>query len=167
MPAQEPLAVGVFDDLEKAERTMDALRRAGFPSDEIGIIGNVNNQKQSAVPTPADTKVPETNARNGLVGGAILGAIIGLVVIAVIPGIGWVSGGGRLFEIVGGVILGAAVGGPLFAFGSMLFTRAKARRYGRELEQGRYIVTVADPRRQEEAMSLLRRQAIHAEKNAG
>src|SRR5688500_4456603 len=108
MPAHEPLAVGVYDDLEKAERTMDALRRAGFPAEEIGIIGNVDNQKQSAVPTPANLKVPEANARNGLVGGAVLGAIIGLVVIAVIPGIGWVSGGGRAFEIVGGIILGAA-----------------------------------------------------------
>lgn len=167
MPANEPLAVGVFDDLDKAEQTMDALRRAGFPSEEIGIIGNMDHQKQGAVPTPAHVKAPESNAVNGMVGGAVMGAIIGLVVIAVIPGIGWVSGGGRLFEIVGGVILGAAVGGPLFAFGSMLFTRAKARRYGRELEQGRFIVTVRDPRRQEEAMSLLRRQAVHAEKNAG
>ena len=71
MPAHEPLAVGVYDDLEKAERTMDALRRAGFPAEEIGIIGNVDNQKQSAVPTPANLKVPEANARNGLVGGAV------------------------------------------------------------------------------------------------
>jgi hypothetical protein len=167
MTTTETTAVGVFDDLAQAEQSLDELRRAGFSSEEIGIIGHVDAGKQSAVPTPTSLKPPEDNAIQGVLGGALMGALIGGLVILVIPGIGWISGQGRWFEILGGIILGAAVGGPLFAFGSMFFSRARARRYARELDRGRFIVTVSNPQRRDEAVSLLRRQAVHAERAAG
>src|SRR6266568_1137420 len=93
----EPSAVGVFNDLDKAERTIDELRRAGFQSDEIGIIGHVGQDQ--TVPTPPETHVPEENAVTGFVRGAGIGAIVGAFVILVIPGLADVAGLGRWFDI--------------------------------------------------------------------
>lgn len=163
MDTNEPTAVGVFDDLEKAERTIDELRHAGFQADEIGIIGHVGQQAET-VPTPPAMHAPEENAINGIIRGGILGTLVGVLVSIVIPGMGEVTGTGRWFEIIGGAALGAAVGGVLIAFSSLLFTRPRTRFYAGELEKGRFIVTVKNPRRKEEAVLLLRRQGTNVQK---
>src|SRR5205807_5862662 len=116
-PKNEPSAVGVFDDLAKAERTIDQLRKAGFSSEEIGIIGHVADEP--TVPTPLDMHAPEENAIDGFLKGCIWGGVVGLLVILVIPGLGEVSGMGRWFEFIGGAALGAVAGGVLIAFGSL------------------------------------------------
>src|SRR5687767_7746418 len=100
---EEPSAVGVFDDLEKAERTLDELRHAGFPSDELGIIGHVGSDQ--TVPTPPQMHPPEENAITGFLRGGMGGCIVGTLVIVIVPGLGDVSGTGRWFEIIGGAIL--------------------------------------------------------------
>lgn len=160
----EPAAVGVYDNLEKAERTIDELRRAGFPSDEIGIIGHVGPEE--TVSTPRELQQPEENVIRGFVQGSILGAVTGLMVILVIPGLGEVSGFGRWFEFVGGAALGAVCGGVLIAFASFVFSRTLARFFAGELEKGNFIVTVKNPNRREEAMIVLRRLGDGAAKEA-
>src|SRR5438552_10374746 len=141
MTRDDPTTVGVYDDLAQAENTIDELRRAGFRQEEIGIIGHVG-ENQNTIPVPAGVKAPETTAISGFMTGALLGVLIGTLVIAVIPGLGQVSGAGRWFEILGGAILGAVAGGVLVAYGGLLLTRAKARFFRRESEKGRFIVTV-------------------------
>ncbi len=163
--SNEPTAVGVFNDLDKAERTIDELRRAGFQSDEIGIIGHVGQDQ--TVPTPPETHVPEENAVTGFVRGAVIGAIVGAFVILVIPGLADVAGLGRWFDIVGGAALGAVACGLLVAFGSFVFLRPRTRLYAAELEKGNFIVTVKNPARKEEAVSLLRRQGLLVDYNPG
>ena len=161
----EPAAVGVFDDLANAQRSIDDLRRAGFTEDEIGIIGNVGEEK--GVPTPREMRQPEGNAVLGFVQGSLLGAIIGVLVIAVIPGLGEVSQFGRWFEVVGGAALGAILGGVLLAVSSFLFSRQLSRFFAGELERGRFIVTVKNAGRKEEAVSVLQRSASTAVKQSG
>jgi hypothetical protein len=161
MTREQPLSVGVYDDLEKAERTIDELRRHGFSEDEIGIIGHVGHELDT-VPTPLGMKAPEWNATRGMTAGGIFGALIGLLVILVIPGMGDLSGLGYWFELAGGAVLGAAAGGVLLAFGSFLFSRLRGAYLEEELEKGRFIVTVANPQRQREALALLRRHAVHS-----
>jgi hypothetical protein len=163
-PPNEPSAVGVFDNLEKAERTIDELRRVGFSADEIGIIGHVGEEQ--SVPKPLQMQAPEDNAINGLIEGSILGAIIGTFVILVIPGLGEVSGLGRWFEFIGGAALGAVAGGVLIAFGSLVFSRPRTRFFVSELEKGHFIVTVKNPQRKSEAVEVLRRQGASADRNA-
>jgi hypothetical protein len=154
-PRNEPSAIGVYADLEKAEHAIDGLRQAGFMSDEIGIIGHVANEQ---VPTPAEMQAPEENAISGIVRGGILGAIVGAFIVLVVPGIGDVAGLGRWFDVVGGAALGACVCGVLLAFGSFLFWRPKTRFYAGELEKGNFIVIVKNPVRKNEATAVLRRQ---------
>jgi hypothetical protein len=153
----DPSAVGVFEDLEIAKRSIDDLRQAGFSDEEIGIIGNVG--EETVVPTPREMRQPEGNAILGFVQGSVVGAVIGLLVIAAIPGLAQVSEFGRWFELVGGAALGAVVGGVLLALSSFLFSRQLSRFFAGELERGRYIVTVKNPQRKEEAVSVLRQKA--------
>lgn len=159
-PSNEPSAVGVFDDLVKAERTLDELRQAGFPSEELGIIGHVGQEK---VPRPPETQAPEDNAINGLIRGAVIGAIVGGFVVLVIPGLAAVAGLGRWFDVVGGAALGAIICGVLIAFSSFVFMRPKTRLYAAELEKGNFIVTVTNPARKDEAMALLRQRGAFVE----
>jgi hypothetical protein len=161
MTTHESSTVAVFDDLAQAEQALDELRRAGFSSEEIGIIGHMGDQQ--TVPTPAELKAPEANATFAMAKGGIWGAIVGTAVIAAIPGLARVSDLGLWFEIVGGALLGAVVGGVLFAVGSLGFLRPKAQFYRRQLEKGRFVVTVKNPQRNQEAISVLRRQSVHAE----
>lgn len=157
MATHEPTEVGVFDDLGKAEATIDELRQAGFRQEEIGIIGHMG-ENQNTIPVPAGVKAPETTAISGFMTGSLVGLLIGTLVILVIPGLGDVSGAGRWFEILGGAILGAVAGGVLMAYGGLLLTRAKTRFFRRQLEQGRFIVTVNNPNRRAEALAVLHRR---------
>lgn len=164
MKTQEPLSVGVFDDLDKAERSIDELRAHGFRTGEIGIIGHVDGESEQ-VSAPLSMKMPERNAMLGMWNGGLMGATIGVLVLIVIPGLAEVAGAGRWFELLGGAVLGAAIGGCFIAFGSFFLSRDKSRMYKTELEKGRFIVTVSNPRRQHEAMSILGHEARHAERN--
>ena len=157
MENREPSAVAVFDDLEHAERGIHELQKAGFASQEIGIIGHVSPDQQT-VPTPPQVTHSEVHTMKGVLKGGIWGTIVGLLVIAIIPGLGEVSGFGRWFEVVAGGVFGAAVGGAVFAFGSLALTRPESRYLESELRRGRFIVTVANPNRREEASSVLRQE---------
>jgi len=148
-----PSAIGVYDDLQKAEHAINDLRQAGFPADDIGIIGHVPDETR-----PARTHAQEDNAITALIRGAALGAVVGAFVMIVIPGIGEVAGFGRWFEVLGGTILGAVVCGVAIAFSSFFLAQSRSRLYAAELDKGNFIVTVKDPQRKAEAESVLRRQ---------
>jgi hypothetical protein len=154
-------SVGVFNNLDAAERSINELRQHGFRADEIGIIGHVDEKE--SVPAPLGLRKPEHNVVHGVRTGGLIGAVIGALVILVIPGLAWVAEVGWWFEILGGAVLGAAAGGVLFAFGTLLFSRPSSRLYTNELEKGRFIVTVKNPARQQEAIHVLGREAIHTE----
>src|SRR5437764_12931126 len=111
---KEPSTIGVCDNLEQAEHVIEELRRAGFQQDEIGIIGHVYPDEK--VPTPREMHEPEENAISGFLRGGSVGAVVGAIVILVIPGIGAVAGQGAWFEVLGGAILGAVACGLMVAF---------------------------------------------------
>lgn len=165
MAAQETQSVGVFNNLEAAQRSIDELRQHGFRPEEIGIIGHVDEKQ--AVSAPLAMRRPERNVMHGMRTGGLVGALIGALVILVIPGLARVAQAGWWFEILGGALLGAAAGGVLFAYGTLLFSRPSSRMYKKELEQGRFIVTVKSPERQQEALHVLGREAVHSERDRG
>src|ERR1043166_3625590 len=65
--SNEPSAVGVCDNLEKPEHVIEELRRAGFQSEEIGIIGHVGPDEK--VSPPREMHTPEENAISGFLRG--------------------------------------------------------------------------------------------------
>jgi len=145
--------MAVFDNLEKAERTVDKLRRAGISQSQIGIVGHVNDQ---LVPVSQAKMTPEEKATDNVLKGGIFGALIGLVVAGVVPILRGVIGYGPGFEILGGAVLGAAVGGILLAFGSFVLTRRNSGFVANELTSGHVIVTVTTPDRNDQVNTLLR-----------
>jgi hypothetical protein len=165
MTTEEPLTVGVFENLDQAQRTIDELQRRGFNSEEIGIIGHVGDE--TPVSTPPQMRPAEHNATRGVWSGALFGALVGAVVIVVIPGVAWVTQTGRWLEILCGIVLGAGVGGVLFAFRSFTYSLGRGNVYESELKKGRFVVTVKNPHRLQEALSVLGRRAIQAEADRG
>jgi predicted lipid-binding transport protein (Tim44 family) len=157
-PTTEPSTIGVCDNLEQAEHVIEELRHAGFQSDEIGIIGHVGPDEM--VPTPREMHEPEENAISGFLRGGLVGGIVGGLVIMVIPGIGAVAGQGWWFDVLGGAILGAVVCGLMVAFGTFAFSRPTTRYMAAELEKGRFIVTVKNAARKDEAIAVLHRQGV-------
>lgn len=145
--------MAVFDNLEKAERTVDKLRLAGVPQSQIGIVGHVNDQ---LVPVSLGKMTPEEKATDNVVKGGILGAVIGLVVAGVVPILSGVIGYSPGFEILGGALLGAAVGGFILAFSSFAMNRRNAGFVANQLTSGRVIVTVTTPDGNEQVNALLR-----------
>jgi len=145
--------MAVFDNLEKAESTVDKLRQAGIPQSQIGIVGHVNDQ---LVPVSLAKMTPEETATNNVVKGGIFGGIIGILVAGVVPILSGVIGYGPGFEILGGAVLGAAVGGIILAFSTFAMTRRNSGFVANELTSGHVIVTVTTPDRNEEVNSLLR-----------
>jgi len=162
---QEPSAVGIFDNLDTAERTIEELRDAGFAADEIGIIGHVGTDQ--TVPTPPEVHPPEESAIAGFVRGGIGGGIVGLLVMLILPGLGAISGAGHWFEVLGGAILGAVIGGVFLAFEGLFFTRPSSRFLAAQLQQGHFIVTVKNPARKDEAVAVLRRQGLFTVRERG
>ena len=154
--------VGVFTQLREAERSVEDLKRAGFAQDEIGIVGNVSPD-DAALPMAASAQAPEYNVTEGVLAGGLAGAIVGFVVLLAIPGLGEVSGFGRWFEWVGGLLVGGAVGGFLFAFVGLFLSRRRAYYLRQQLDKGRYIVTVRSPDRKQEAANVLRRRGYFVE----
>ena len=106
---------------------------------------------------PSEVKPPEENVVQSLLFGSLLGAVIGGLVILVIPGIGWVSGAGTVFEVLGGVALGAAAGGMMAAFAGLILAQSRARRIATELHKGHVVVAVKTANRTHEAQTVLRR----------
>jgi hypothetical protein len=157
----ESSAIGIYDDIEKAEHAIDELRHAGFRSDEIGIIGHVAD---GDVPTPPAMHDPEENAMSAVARGGVIGAVVGALVVLVIPGIGAIAGMGRWFDVVGGAALGACACGVLQAFSSFLFWKPRTRLYAAALGNGNFIVTVTNLARRDEAVSLLRHQSAHVDR---
>lgn len=156
----QSLSVGVFENLETAEQTIDELRRHGFRDDEIGVIGHVGEEMQDTVPTPLGLKAPEWNAIAGMSAGAAYGAIIGTMVALVVPLVATATEWGRWFDVSFGALLGALLGGVLLAFGGLFFSRRRGRFYEDQLVSGRFIVTVKSPARHKEALDVLRQRAV-------
>jgi len=158
MTTTKPISVGSFDDLQNAQRAIQELRSHGFREDEIGIIGHVGEEGKG-IPTPLGMKSPEWNATRGVAAGGLCGAVVGLMVAVITPLVATAAELGQWFQISFGAVLGAAVGGALFAFGGLLASRLQGRFYESELEKGRFLVTVKNAERKNEALTLLGRQA--------
>jgi len=155
MPITDEMAtIGTFNDLSSAEQTINELRRAGFQADEISIIDHTT---ENPTQVPPETQAPEDNAINGFIRGAITGAISGIFVVLAIPGLAEVAGVGRWFEILGGAALGAVTSGVLVALSTFVFMRPRTRLIAQGAENGRFLVTLKNPGRKEEAVSILRR----------
>ena len=144
--------VCAFEDRQQAVRAIDALRRAGFREDQIGIAGRegVTSRESQA----------EEGALTGAVAGAGVGGLWAIGIAAgLLPAVGPVIAGGLLASILASAAGTAAVGGLVGALIGMGLSEDEATFYDTEFRAGRTIVTVKAGDRFDEAATLLRTYA--------
>lgn len=149
--------VGVFTTRAAADQAVAELKRAGYKDDQVGMVGKDADGK-----TVKSGAANESNAAEGAAIGAAAGAgVAGLVSLGVsfgvIPVIGPVLAMGpfaaALVSAAGGAAA-AGVGGALIGWG---IPEEDAKYYEREVQAGRYLVTV-ECGQGDDARDLLKRQ---------
>jgi len=149
------VVVGVFQERSQAEQAIDALRRAGFRSNQIGVV---SRDKKSIRGIKSNETMAEEGGATGAAVGLGAGALAGLGVLSgVIPVIGPAIAAGTLGVILSNAALGAAAGGLIGALVGLGIPEEDAEFYQKELKAGRTIVTVKNAARADEALEILRR----------
>lgn len=153
-------AVGSFDDRHQAQQAVEALRRAGFREDQIGIITRDEDRSEIREREEEEEEVGQagSGAATGAAAGAGVGALWGLGVLAgLLPAVGPVIAGGTLAAILASAAAGAAAGGILGALLGLGIPEEEAAYYEEEFKSGRTLVTVRADGRYDEARAILQR----------
>jgi hypothetical protein len=152
-------AVAVFETRVRAQDAIDALRRAGFAKERIGVVTRDRRREElGAAEDPSHSRWEEGTGV-GLAAGAAAGTGLGLAVAAgLIPGIGPAIAGGTMMALLASAGAGAAVGGVLGGLVGLGIPEEEARYYEEEFQAGRTIVTVQADDRYREALEILHNQ---------
>jgi len=157
---QRTTVVGVFHDRRMANDAIDALKKAGFRDDQIGVVGRYADEVTDTAEMATTDKGTnwEEGAVVGTLTGAGLGALVGLGILAgIIPAIGPVIAGGTLGMMLANAAGGAALAGLAGALVGAGIPEEEATYYENEFQAGRTVVTVkTDGRNNDEATSILR-----------
>ena len=149
--------LGVFDDRVQAHRAIEALKRAGFTDQQIGMTARDDQRVTAADADTSDESYAGEGGVAGLAAGTGVGALWGLGIVAgVLPAIGPAIAGGTLAAILSSAAAGAAAAGLAGTLAGMGIPKEEAEWYESEFRSGRVIVTVRADGRQAEAISLLR-----------
>jgi hypothetical protein len=135
-------AVGYFRDRGMADRAYDALRAAGYSSDDVSIVGR---GREGATGLADDHDRGDVSAGEGAATGGIVGLLIGAAAM-LIPGIGPIVAVGPLAAglagAVTGGVTGAVVGGITGGLVHMGVPEDEARWANERFTSGGYLVTV-------------------------
>ena len=104
---QDSIAVGVFYDFEQAKQAIDALKKAGYNENEIGILAR-------ASATGLDDTL--SSAETGAVEGGVIGGVLGAAAALLIPGFGPAIACGILLATFGAAGIGALAGSLIGMF---------------------------------------------------
>jgi uncharacterized protein (TIGR02271 family) len=155
---QRSTVAGVFENRADADRAVDALHKAGFRDDQIGILARDHARTTEGTTTEGRGSHAATGAVAGVAAGAAAGALWALGIVAgILPGIGPVVAGGILASVLSSAVGGAVVAGIAGALIGLGIPEEEARYYEGEFKSGRTIVTVKADGRYDEAWSILHR----------
>ena len=130
-------------DRAQAERIVDRLKAAGFPSDSISVLFADKSETRSFA-DDEDTKAPERAAKGATTGagiGAVLGWLAGIGLLA-IPGVGPFIAAGPIMGALGGAASGAAAGGIIGALTGLGVPEHEAKVYDERIRSGNVLVSV-------------------------
>jgi hypothetical protein len=143
MAGKNTAVFGIYPSAEQAERAVDSLIAAGFPSPDISVLlPDSRSTKEFA--HVKETKAPEGTAAGvttgGLVGGT-LGVLAGIGALA-IPGVGPFIAAGPIMAGLAGLGVGGAVGGLVGALVGMGIPEYEAKRYEGRVKDGGTLLSV-------------------------
>jgi len=148
--------VGVLRSQGEANSAITELERAGFTSEEVGLV------------PPGHGREPDygRHLAVGIVAGTVLGALIGAA-LALIPaltasGAAHAVNASTVILVLGGAMAGGATGGLAGVLISMAGTSDRTLHYDQEAASGRFVVSVTSERPREAYEILRRSGAIEA-----
>ena len=111
----ERTVLGLFDDLDTAQRAVADLLQEGFQNEDISFLARDRAGELAAEPLGRDVveEAVAEGAGKGAVAGTVVGGAMGLLVglgVLAIPGVGAVIAAGTLAATLGSTVVGAGVG---------------------------------------------------------
>lgn len=155
--------VGMFRELDTAQRVIRELQNEGFRRDDISLMASDVQGEYGRSLGQMDTSGERAakGAASGAGIGAVLGGLGGLLVglgALVIPGVGPIIAAGPLAAALAGAGVGAATGGLAGALIEAGIPDEEARLYERGFQQGNVLVLVnAQDRMAEQASRIMNR----------
>ena len=134
---------GIFSTKAQVETAVDEMKREGFRNADISVLFPYNEGTKDFA-LEKGTKAPEgavAGATSGAVFGGALGWLAGIGVLA-IPGLGPFIAAGPIMALLGGVGVGAAVGGITGALIGMGIPEYVATRYEGRIKGGCILLSV-------------------------
>jgi hypothetical protein len=125
--------VGVYDTHEKAIEAVEKLKRAGFPVQQVSLIGkavvidDLMNVKHNR-------RIKNVPAYIGAILGPILGILTGVKLFA-IPGLGFLFGIGAVLGALAGFSLGIVGGGIFTLFAILAIKSRSVLKYHERIEE--------------------------------
>src|SRR5579863_3717363 len=143
MASKNVAVFGIYANVSQAERGVDTLIAAGFPSADISVL-LADSASSKDFAHEKNTKAPEGTATGvtagGVVGGA-LGVLAGIGALA-IPGVGPLIAAGPIVAGLAGLGVGGAVGGIVGALVGMGIPEYEAKRYEGHVKNGGTLMSV-------------------------
>lgn len=137
-------AVGTFSNPADARAAIEALRKADFDDDNIGIL---THDKDGDPDVKSFKDMAGNKAGTGAVAGVAAGVGTGTlwalgIAAGLLPAIGPVIAGGLLAAVASSAAIGAAAGGLVGALVGLGITDEEAVHYNEEFKTGKTIVVV-------------------------
>jgi hypothetical protein len=143
MAGKNTAVFGIYPSVDYAERAVDALTGAGFPSTSISVLlPDTRSSREFA--HEKETKAPEGTAVGATTGGVIggtLGVLAGIGTLA-IPGLGPFIAAGPIMAGLAGLGVGGTVGGLVGALVGMGIPEYEAKRYEGRVKNGGTLLSV-------------------------
>jgi hypothetical protein len=143
MAGKNTAVFGIYKSADQAERAVDSLISAGFPSANISVLlPDTRSTKEFA--HEKATKAPEGTAAGVTAGGVIggtLGVLAGIGALA-IPGVGPFIAAGPIMAGLAGLGVGGAVGGLVGALVGIGVPEYEAKRYEGYVKGGGTLLSV-------------------------
>jgi hypothetical protein len=143
MAERNTAVFGIYATAVDAERGVDTLIAAGFPSADISVL-LPDNQSTKDFAHHKETKAPEGTAA-GVTAGGILGGTLGVLAgvgALAIPGVGPLIAAGPIVAGLAGLGVGGAVGGLVGALVGMGIPEYEAKRYVGRVKDGGVLLSV-------------------------
>ena len=143
MAGKNTAVFGIYTTVAQAERAVDTLVGAGFPSPAISVLTPDTSSTRDFA-HHKDTKAPEGTTVGVTTGGVIggtLGVLAGVGALA-IPGVGPFIAAGPIMAGLAGLGIGGAVGGLVGALVGMGIPEYEAKRYEGHVKGGGTLLSV-------------------------
>lgn len=154
--------VGVYDSHEKAVDAIEELKKAGYSTKNLSLIGKADLVNDHIHVKSNDT-AEKAEVGVGVVAGSVLGVLAGVGIFAV-PGLGFLYGAGALVGAFAGFDFGLIAGGLVAALTHLGMDEVNAVKYEKHLNEGKFVIFAQGSEKEiNHAQEVLHTQGLHLE----